>query len=201
MNTSCPKGTASGREVNLPSGHPNSSRCGGFKWDQAGERRAKLAVFVVRRPRLPTSEATRLRRLIVIAPGPSRRSLKFSLGTRATAFARLGPCILGALLRPGAEVSIDLRRFDAVEPFTRDAKNFVRVGAGCRLQDLLDRLHAATNQTLPTLGAIKRQTVAGAISTGTHGSGRQSLSHFVSRVRRSLRSGQRQAAHFRLRRR
>src|SRR5262249_17885752 len=34
-----------------------------------------------------------------------------------------------------------------------------------------------------TLGAIKRQTVSGAISTGTHGSGMPSMSHFVAAVR------------------
>jgi len=51
------------------------------------------------------------------------------------------------------------------------------------LQDLLDRLHAMTDRTLPTLGVIKRQTISGAVSTGTHGSGRPSLSHFVTGVR------------------
>lgn len=40
-----------------------------------------------------------------------------------------------------------------------------------------------TDRTLPTIGVIKKQTVAGAIPTGTHGSGRQSLSHFVAAVR------------------
>src|SRR5262249_2800318 len=72
---------------------------------------------------------------------------------------------------------------DAVRPVTRNGETFVQVGAGCRLQDVLDRLHAATDRTLPSLGAIKRQTVAGAISTGTHGSGKPSLSHFVTAVR------------------
>jgi hypothetical protein len=62
-------------------------------------------------------------------------------------------------------------------------RRFVDVGAGCRLQNLLDRLHATTDQTLPTVGAIKRQTMSGAISTGTHGSGKPSLSHFVASVR------------------
>ena len=37
--------------------------------------------------------------------------------------------------------------------------------------------------TLPTLGAITRQTISGAISTGTHGSGKPGLSHFVTAVR------------------
>ena len=40
-----------------------------------------------------------------------------------------------------------------------------------------------TGRTLPTLGAIKRQTISGVISTGTHGSGLPTLSHFVTGVR------------------
>ncbi len=83
----------------------------------------------------------------------------------------------------GADVCIELSRITSVEPFVKDGGRFVRVGAGCTLQKLLDKLHAATDQTLPTLGAITKQTIAGAISTGTHGSGLQSLSHFVANVR------------------
>lgn len=82
-----------------------------------------------------------------------------------------------------ADVSLDMSRMDEVTPFVQDGENFARVGAGCTLQSLLDRLHAKTDQTLPTLGAIKKQTISGAISTGTHGSGRQSFSHFVTRIR------------------
>ncbi len=37
--------------------------------------------------------------------------------------------------------------------------------------------------TLPSVGFITEQTIAGAISTGTHGSGRHSLSHYVQSVR------------------
>lgn len=83
----------------------------------------------------------------------------------------------------GAAVSLDMSGFDEVEPFVRDGRHFVRVGAGVTLQNLLDRLHGKTDQTLPTLGAIKKQTVSGATATGTHGSGRESLSHFISKVR------------------
>jgi hypothetical protein len=82
-----------------------------------------------------------------------------------------------------AEVSLDMSLLDDVQPFVKDGQGFVRVGAGSTLRSLLDRLHRATDQTLPTLGAIKKQTISGAISTGTHGSGRQSLSHFVTGVR------------------
>lgn len=80
-------------------------------------------------------------------------------------------------------VTVDMSGFDEVLPFTEGGRTLVRVGAGCTLQDLLDRLHAATDQTLPTLGVIKRQTVSGAVSTATHGSGRPSLSQFVAAVR------------------
>src|SRR5438552_8370577 len=81
------------------------------------------------------------------------------------------------------EIALDMSALNSVNPIKVNGQDLVRVGAGCRLQDLLDRLHAATDRTLPTLGAIKKQTVSGAISTGTHGSGRQSLSHFVAAVR------------------
>jgi FAD/FMN-containing dehydrogenase len=83
----------------------------------------------------------------------------------------------------GAAVSLDMSGFDEVEPFVREGRHFVRVGAGVRLQNLLGRLHRMTDQTLPTLGAIKKQTISGATATGTHGSGRESLSHFISKVR------------------
>jgi hypothetical protein len=85
-----------------------------------------------------------------------------------------------------AAASIDMSRLDGVELIERSGEQVVRVGAGCRLHDLLDWLHERTDRTLPTLGAITKQTIAGAISTGTHGSGRQSLSHYVTRIRAAV---------------
>lgn len=81
------------------------------------------------------------------------------------------------------DVSLDMGKFNDVRLYEKEGNKLVRVGAGCRLQTLLDRLHAISDRTLPTLGAIKRQTISGAVSTGTHGSGMQSLSHFVLAVR------------------
>jgi hypothetical protein len=82
-----------------------------------------------------------------------------------------------------SHIVLDMSALNSVTPIKANGLDLVRVGAGCRLQDLLDRLHAVTDRTLPTLGAIKKQTISGAISTGTHGSGRQSLSHFVAGLR------------------
>lgn len=82
----------------------------------------------------------------------------------------------------GDDVSLDMSRLDAVR-LPAGGEQVVHVGAGCTLQRLLEELHTKSDQTLPTMGVIKRQTVAGAISTGTHGSGTQGMSHFVKRVR------------------
>jgi hypothetical protein len=81
------------------------------------------------------------------------------------------------------DIALDMSAFSSVNLIVVDGEQLVRVGAGCTLQDLLDRLHAISDRTLPTLGAIKKQTISGVISTGTHGSGRQSLSHFVAALR------------------
>src|SRR5207302_3893611 len=45
------------------------------------------------------------------------------------------------------------------------------------------KLHWLADVTLPSIGLVTEQTIAGAISTATHGSGKQSLSHFVEEVR------------------
>ena len=58
----------------------------------------------------------------------------------------------------------------------------VSVGGGCRIAELLAHL-ARRGLTLPSLGLIARQSVAGAIATGTHGSGRHSMSHYVESMR------------------
>jgi FAD/FMN-containing dehydrogenase len=79
---------------------------------------------------------------------------------------------------------VDLRYLDSVE-IERDADGTVwaNVGGGCRIKHLLHELHRFTDVTLPTVGLITEQTIAGAISTATHGSGRSSLSHYVAGLR------------------
>ena len=82
----------------------------------------------------------------------------------------------------GDGVLLDLRRLNDVllEP---DGDQFVAtVGAGCQIKRLLKELDR-DGATLHSLGLITAQTIAGAISTGTHGSGRQSMSHYVVGVR------------------
>jgi L-gulono-1,4-lactone dehydrogenase len=68
----------------------------------------------------------------------------------------------GVMLRPGG-----LRAVRAVDA----AAGEVTVEAGCQLRDLNEYLHAR-GLALANMGDIQEQTVAGAIQTGTHGTGR-----------------------------
>jgi FAD/FMN-containing dehydrogenase len=82
------------------------------------------------------------------------------------------------------DVIVDLRHIKQVEITEMPGGDVcVTVGGGCRIKCLLDELHARSHSTLPTIGLITEQTIAGAISTATHGSGKHSLSHYVSEIR------------------
>ena len=79
---------------------------------------------------------------------------------------------------------IDVRRLNSVEiEKTKEGEVWATVGGGCQIKHLLAHLNATTDSTLPSLGLITEQTIAGAISTGTHGSGKHSLSHYMQEVR------------------
>ena len=75
-------------------------------------------------------------------------------------------------------VLLNLRNMDAV---TITDRGTVVVGAGCQIKNLLAAL-SKKKMTLPSVGLIAEQTVAGATATGTHGSGRNSLSHYIRSV-------------------
>lgn len=79
-------------------------------------------------------------------------------------------------------LALDLSRFDHVRVEKTADRSVAHVGAGCTIEKLLRALDSG-NLTLPTLSAVKVQTIGGAIATGTHGSGARSLSSFVTAVR------------------
>jgi 2,4-dienoyl-CoA reductase-like NADH-dependent reductase (Old Yellow Enzyme family) len=72
-------------------------------------------------------------------------------------------------------VNVDMRHFENIELREVGDGVFVKAGAGCTLSAVLHELDRH-GYTLPTIGTITKQTVAGAISTGTHGAGNSSLS-------------------------
>ncbi len=77
-------------------------------------------------------------------------------------------------------ILIEMKALNSVE-VSADSKS-VWVGAGSKVKRLLRKL-ARHGLTLPSVGLIDEQTVAGATATGTHGSGSNSLSHFIKAVR------------------
>jgi len=76
------------------------------------------------------------------------------------------------------DVLLNLRHFDSVVVHA----DHVEVGAGCQIKRIIRELQRV-GLTLPSLGLIDEQSIAGAAATGTHGSGRHSMSHYVQAVR------------------
>jgi hypothetical protein len=82
------------------------------------------------------------------------------------------------------DVILDLCHLDRVEISEPEpGEVWAIAGGGCRIKRLLDELHVRSGATLPSIGLITEQTIAGAISTATHGSGRHSLSHYMQEIR------------------
>ncbi len=73
-------------------------------------------------------------------------------------------------------VVIELSQINSIE--VDQATQTVTVGGGCRVKHLLAEL-SKHGLTLPSVGLIDEQTVAGAAATATHGSGKHSLSHYI----------------------
>ena len=83
-----------------------------------------------------------------------------------------------------ADAVIDLKYFKSVTVERGpDGAVWATAGGGCRIKRLLRKLHHLANVTMPSVGLITEQTVAGAIATGTHGSGKHSLSHYMAELR------------------
>jgi len=79
-------------------------------------------------------------------------------------------------------VLLEMRHFSHVRIHQINGAPFVTAGAGCQLKVLLKVLNEQ-GLTTPSVGLITEQTIAGATATGTHGSGRHSLSHYIHSVR------------------
>jgi FAD/FMN-containing dehydrogenase len=80
------------------------------------------------------------------------------------------------------EVLLDLCKLNSVEVTSDDQGPVATIGSGCQIKDILRELDVR-GMTLPTVGLISEQTIAGAAATGTHGSGRSSISHYIAAVR------------------
>jgi FAD/FMN-containing dehydrogenase len=83
-----------------------------------------------------------------------------------------------------SDVIIDTRHLNKVEiSEPAPGETLATVGGGCQIKLVLQQLQARAGATLPAIGLITEQTIAGAIATATHGSGRHSLSHYMDEIR------------------
>ena len=80
------------------------------------------------------------------------------------------------------DVLVNLAHFSDVAVEQGPAGHVARVGAGATIEKILAALRH-TPFSLPTLGAITRQTIGGATATATHGTGNASLSSLVRSVK------------------
>ena len=80
------------------------------------------------------------------------------------------------------DVLVSLAHFSDLTVERGTVGHVARVGAGATIEKILSALRK-TAFSLPTLGAITRQTIAGATATATHGTGNASLSSFVRSVK------------------
>jgi L-gulono-1,4-lactone dehydrogenase len=107
-------------------------------------------------------------------------ALKSHTGKRIRAIGRLHSWSEAA---QGEEVIFDLRHLNEVRVERRDGEVWAIIGAGCQIKRAVAELERLGGVTLPSLGLIDEQSLAGAMATGTHGSGRHSLSHYAQEVR------------------
>ncbi len=105
--------------------------------------------------------------------------LRTHRGRRFRAIGRLHSWSAAAV---GTDVLLDLRYLNAIQIHTDPDGSWVEVGAGCQVKQLLEYLNRR-GYTLPSVGLIDEQTIAGATATGTHGSGKHSLAHYIRAVR------------------
>lgn len=81
-----------------------------------------------------------------------------------------------------ADVIINMRNFNQVEIDDSAEPPLAIVGGGTQMKKVLAELNDR-GLTTPSIGLITEQTIAGAISTATHGSGKNSLSHYIESLR------------------
>lgn len=82
----------------------------------------------------------------------------------------------------GNNVLLDLRKLNDIRVEHRDGKPWAIIQAGCQIKRVITELENQHRLSLPALGLITEQSIVGAAATGTHGSGRHSLSHYIDEV-------------------
>ena len=120
---------------------------------------------------------------VFVAPETESEVLKLLAAHKGQQIRVIGRLHSWSEVVGGDAVVLDLQHLNTVVTQRRPDGVWATVGAGCQIKRLLAELERQANVTLPTLGLIAEQSIAGAISTATHGSGKHSLSHEIAEVR------------------
>jgi FAD/FMN-containing dehydrogenase len=119
----------------------------------------------------------------VLEPASEAELLELLDGCGAESIRAIGSKHAWSPLIESKAAVVSLSRLNSITLRTEpDGSVRATVGGGCQIKEILTELNRH-GLTLPSVGLITEQTIAGAISTGTHGSGRESLSHFIDAVR------------------
>lgn len=79
-------------------------------------------------------------------------------------------------------VLISLEFLNQVHLKEENGQTIATIAGGCQIKRVIEEL-AKHALAMPSLGLISEQTIAGVISTATHGSGRHALSHYARSIR------------------
>ena len=122
----------------------------------------------------------------VAAPRSEAEVLQFLSQFRGRRIRAVGRLHSWSQAAVADDILIDLRHVNEVRLEQDGGQVFAVIGGGCQISRALAELDRQGGYTLPSIGLISEQTIAGAISTGTHGSGKHSLSHYVAEVRLAM---------------
>lgn len=111
-------------------------------------------------------------------PNSSEEVLDVLATNRGTRIRTMGRLHSWSQAPVSEDTLLNLKNLNGVKIEQIDGAFFVRVAGGCQIKRLIQKLDEA-GLALPSQGLITEQSIAGAISTGTHGSGKSSLSHYV----------------------
>lgn len=117
------------------------------------------------------------------APQTEEDVLRFLAEHRERKIRVLGSLHSWSEVIAGGEAVLDLRHLNSVQVEPREGRLWATLGGGCKIHHALAELERQAGATLPAVGLITAQAIAGAAATGTHGSGRHSISHYIDEVR------------------
>lgn len=118
----------------------------------------------------------------VLAPASEEELIEILRANRGQRIRAIGRLHSWSEVVVGEEIVIEMRHLTRVTVHQTGDESWAEVEAGCSVKQVLTELNQ-TGFTLPSVGLITAQTLVGAAATGTHGSGRHSLSHYIQSVR------------------